>query len=278
MIFICHHLHEHLKMEYLIVKDLAFLWRKLKEHYKHQKTVILPQTRYEWMQLRLQDYKSVIEYNSIFYKITSCLLLCGEKITDSDMLEKTFTTFHKDNLILMQQYRERKFEKYYDLLSCQLVVEQKSELILKNHNFHPIGSIAMLEAHATSSQKGRKNRYGKNKNSNGNKNFTGNKNYGRSSRFQSKYKSKAKFNNTQRRNENEKESSVVHQNIFRTSTRRASSKRTKPVQFRLTLSFLKIQLISPLMISPMMIYLTNRHYYLYFFVQTIMALCYFFLF
>ena len=35
IIFIGHHLHEHLKMEYLIVKDLAILWKKLKKCYGH---------------------------------------------------------------------------------------------------------------------------------------------------------------------------------------------------------------------------------------------------
>ena len=82
--------------------------------------------------------------------------MCGDKITDSDMFERTFTIFHKDNLILMQQYRERKFEKYYNLLSCLLVAEQNSELFLKNHNSRPTRSAAMFEAHATSSQKGGK--------------------------------------------------------------------------------------------------------------------------
>ena len=83
------------------------------------------------MHLRLQDFKSVSEYNSALFKISSQLKLCGEKITDEDMLEKTYTTFHASNVLLQQQYRERKFTKYSELISCLLVAEQNNELLLK---------------------------------------------------------------------------------------------------------------------------------------------------
>ena len=64
MIFLRRHLDEGLKNEYLTLKDPADLWKDLEERYNHQKTVILPQTRYEWTHLRLQDFKSINEYNS----------------------------------------------------------------------------------------------------------------------------------------------------------------------------------------------------------------------
>ena len=109
LIFLRHHLHEDLKIEYLTVKDPLILWIELKKRFDHQKTVILPKVRYDWMHLRLQDFKSVSEYNSALFKISSQLKLCGENITEEDMLEKTFTTFHASNVLLQQQYRERRF-------------------------------------------------------------------------------------------------------------------------------------------------------------------------
>ncbi|MBE2321064.1 hypothetical protein DVA67_034320 [Solirubrobacter sp. CPCC 204708] len=122
MIFLRHHLDEGLKNEYLTVKDPLVLWKNLKERYDHQKTVILPKARYDWMHLRLQDFKTVAEYNSALFKISSKLQLCGEKITESDMLEKTYSTFHASNVLLKQQYRERRFAKYSELISCAVVV------------------------------------------------------------------------------------------------------------------------------------------------------------
>ena len=100
MIFLRHHLDEGLKNEYLTIKDPLVLWKNLEERYDHQKTVILSKARYDWMHLRLQDFKIVAEYNSAFFKISSKLQLCGEKITESDMLEKTNSTFHTSNVLL----------------------------------------------------------------------------------------------------------------------------------------------------------------------------------
>ncbi|WJZ84982.1 hypothetical protein VitviT2T_004553 [Vitis vinifera] len=100
LIFLRHHLNEGLKNEYLTVKDPFTPWSNLKERYDHHKTVILPKARYDWMHLRLQDFKTVSEYNSVLFKISSQLKLCGEKITEEDMLEKTFTTFHALNVLL----------------------------------------------------------------------------------------------------------------------------------------------------------------------------------
>jgi hypothetical protein len=53
MIFLRHHLHEDLKIEYLTVKDPLELWKILKERYDHKKQVLLPKARYEWIYLRL---------------------------------------------------------------------------------------------------------------------------------------------------------------------------------------------------------------------------------
>jgi ferritin len=47
MIFIRHHLHEGLKIEYLTIKDPLVPWQNLKEKYDHQKFTILPQALYD---------------------------------------------------------------------------------------------------------------------------------------------------------------------------------------------------------------------------------------
>ena len=78
------------------------------------------------------------------------------------MLEKTFTTFHASNVLLQQQYRERQFTKYSELIACLLVAEKNSELLLHNHQSRPIGFKAFPEANATfasphSNRQGHKN-------------------------------------------------------------------------------------------------------------------------
>ena len=152
LIFLRHHLHEDLKIEYLTVKDPLILWTELKKRFDHQKIVILPKARYDWMHLRLQDFKSVSEYNSALFKISSQLKLCGDNITEEDMLEKTFTMFHASNVLLQQQYRERRFTEYSQLISCLLVAKQNNELLMKNHQSRPTGSEAFPEVNVISSQ------------------------------------------------------------------------------------------------------------------------------
>src|SRR5215470_5307788 len=97
------------------------------------------------MQLRLQDFKSISDYNSAMFKITSQLKLCGGNITDEDMLEKTLSTFHASNIVLQQQYREKGFKKYSKLISCLLVAEQNNELLMQNHKSRPTGSAPFPE-------------------------------------------------------------------------------------------------------------------------------------
>ncbi|XP_024164095.1 uncharacterized protein LOC112171093 [Rosa chinensis] len=112
MIFLRHHLHQRLKDEYLTVKDPLELWTGLAD------------------------------------SITSQMNLCGETVTQAMMLEKTFSTFHASNMVLQQQYRERGFTKYSDLISYLLVAEQNNELLMKNHQC-PTGSQPFPEVNAT---------------------------------------------------------------------------------------------------------------------------------
>ncbi|XP_058775221.1 uncharacterized protein LOC131649477 [Vicia villosa] len=122
MIFLRRHLHEDLKNEYLT------------------------------------DFKSVSDYNSAMFRITSKLLLCGEKVTDEDMLEKTFSTFHASNVLLQQQYQEKGFIKYSDLISCLLVAEQNNELLMKNHEARPTGTTPFPQVNVARHDHYRKNR------------------------------------------------------------------------------------------------------------------------
>ncbi|KAK4729468.1 hypothetical protein R3W88_022456 [Solanum pinnatisectum] len=115
MIFLSHHLDECLKVEYLTLKDPLELWIGLKGRYDHLKATVLPRARYEWMHLRFQDYKTVIEYNSVVFRITSQLKLCWESIKDEDMLEETLIIFHASNMILQHQYHGKGFQKYSEL-------------------------------------------------------------------------------------------------------------------------------------------------------------------
>lgn len=66
------------------------------------------------------------------------------------MLKKTLSIFHASNIVLWQQCRNYEYKKYSDLISCLLITEKNNELIMKNHQAHPIGEKSFLEANAFS--------------------------------------------------------------------------------------------------------------------------------
>ncbi|XP_059306343.1 uncharacterized protein LOC132057758 [Lycium ferocissimum] len=85
------------------------------------------------------------------------LKLCGENITDHDMLEKTFSTFPASSMLLQQQYREMKFKKYCELIAHLLIAEQHNELLMKNHESRPTGTAPfpeVIEANFRHSRRG----------------------------------------------------------------------------------------------------------------------------
>ncbi|KAI5668341.1 hypothetical protein M9H77_18194 [Catharanthus roseus] len=140
MIFLRHHLHKNLKATYLIVKNSLILCNHLKESYDYLKMVVLPKARYDWLYLRLQDFKSISEYNSSVFRITSQLKLCEENLTDANMLGKN---------ILYISYFEYT-PKYSDLISCLQVAKQNNELLMRNHETRPTAFTPFSEVNATS--------------------------------------------------------------------------------------------------------------------------------
>lgn len=93
------------------------------------------------------------KYNSALFKIVLKLKMCGENVTYKDMIEKTFSTFHTSNVLLQQQYREKGFTTYANLISCLLLAEKNNELLMRNSEIRPPGSAPPLEAHTATEAK-----------------------------------------------------------------------------------------------------------------------------
>ncbi|XP_048615809.1 uncharacterized protein LOC125588485 [Brassica napus] len=74
------------------------------------------------------------------------LRLCGEVVTEEELLEKTYSTFYSSNVIPQQQYRMKGFATYTDLISRLLLAEANNELLLKNSEARPVGTTPLPEA------------------------------------------------------------------------------------------------------------------------------------
>lgn len=142
-----YYIHKDLKAEYLMIESPRALWDALKERYEQQKELIWPEANHEWNHLRLQDFKSVADYNHAVHRICSKLKFCEKEPSDADKIEKTLSTMLPADRILQQQYRASKFQIYSQLIHTLTQAEKHDELLMKNHHKHPIGAAPLPEVH-----------------------------------------------------------------------------------------------------------------------------------
>jgi hypothetical protein len=161
--FLRHHLHPDMKSEYMTERDPLVLWQSLKDRFSQQLTIVLPRAQQAWITLCFQEYKSVAAYNFALHRIVTKMRLCGQKITDADMIEKTLSTFHPGNIVLQQQYTNLKYQKYSELSEVLSVAEQQNEVLMSNHSTRPTSSMAVPEAHATVVERSRNRKWGRGK-------------------------------------------------------------------------------------------------------------------
>lgn len=96
------YIHKDLKAEYLMIENPRELWDALKERYEQQKELIWPEANHDWNHLRLQNFKSVADYNHVVHKICSKLKFCEQESTDADKIEKTLSTMLPSDHVLQQ--------------------------------------------------------------------------------------------------------------------------------------------------------------------------------
>jgi hypothetical protein len=150
LVYIRRHLHPYLQIQSLHLVNPRELWENLQARFDHQKLMALPKARQDWMNLRVQDFTTVAAYNNELFRISSTLTLCGEPVSDSDLMEKTLSTFHPSNIVLSTQYRNMRFRQYSELISHLLVAEKQQEIILRNAKQRPPGTLPtghLLENH-----------------------------------------------------------------------------------------------------------------------------------
>jgi hypothetical protein len=84
------HLHVDLKSEYVMKEEPNVLWAALQTRYEQQKVTILPEANHDWTMLRLQDFKSIGEYNHIIHKICVRLWFARKNLLKQIKLKRHF--------------------------------------------------------------------------------------------------------------------------------------------------------------------------------------------
>ena len=143
------HLDTSLHREYIQVEHPAELWAQLQMRFLHEKTIFLPQARHDWMSLRVMDFLDISSFNSELHRIVAQLSLCGEVISDAELITKTLSTFHVAAAVLAQQYRNMRFRTHAKLMSFLLLAEKEQQIMLKNAEARPARDTSIVETHAT---------------------------------------------------------------------------------------------------------------------------------
>jgi hypothetical protein len=96
--------------------------------------VILPEANHYWIHLRLQDYKSIEDYNHVIHKICAKLRFYEKEPSDEDKIEKTLTTILPSDRVLKHQYRDWNYQHYSELIHDLFQTEKRDELTMRNHH------------------------------------------------------------------------------------------------------------------------------------------------
>jgi hypothetical protein len=96
--------------------------------------MILPVSNHDWTMLKLQDFKSIREYNYVVHKICVRLRFCEKESSEADKIEKTLQTILPSDRILQHQYRAKNYQTYSDLVHDLIQAEKHDELTLRNHH------------------------------------------------------------------------------------------------------------------------------------------------
>ncbi|KAG5460144.1 MAG: hypothetical protein BJ554DRAFT_7845, partial [Olpidium bornovanus] len=154
--YLWRHMARPLLDQYVLKHNPAALWKALAGRFNNQQVLLLPRAQDSWMTLRVLDYPSIASYDAKLHSIVAQLRLCGESVSEAQMIQKTLSTMPVASAVLAQQMRNMAFQSYDALMTHLRLVERNHELLLSNAERRPAGAAAPKEAHhAAARSKGR---------------------------------------------------------------------------------------------------------------------------
>ena len=89
------------------------------------------------MSLHVLDFPNLSSFNSELHRIVAQLHLCGEILTENELISKTLSTFPLASIVLTQQYQNMKFHTHVKLMSFLLLAEKEHQILVKQAEARP---------------------------------------------------------------------------------------------------------------------------------------------
>ena len=125
LLIVRRHIDYSLQNQYLLVEKLDELWKELKSWFFHEKTIHLPQACNDWIHLRVLDFPNLLSFNAELHRIVTQLQMCGQTVEESELIDKTHSTFLSAAALLAQQYRNMKFSTHAKVMTYLLAAEKQ---------------------------------------------------------------------------------------------------------------------------------------------------------
>ena len=75
--------------------------------------------------MRVLDFPNLLSFNAELHRIVTQLRMCGQTVEESELIDKTLSTFLSAAALFAQQYRNMKFSTHAKLMTYLLAAEKQ---------------------------------------------------------------------------------------------------------------------------------------------------------
>lgn len=91
------------------------------------------------------DFSDLSMYNSELHRVVAQLRMCGEDVTEKELIDKTLSTFPPALSIFAQQYRNMRYATHASFMSYLLLAEKQHQVLIKNADAAPTKEVHAAE-------------------------------------------------------------------------------------------------------------------------------------
>ena len=135
------HMETTLQIQFMHIRDPVVLCAELNARFKDQEMLYLPQARADWANFCVMDFSKILAYDEELHRIVSNLRVCGEPVSNGEMIEKTLSTVPPARISLAQNIRHMKIKKYSKLIQQLMLAKTQHQTMMRDSELRPLREI-----------------------------------------------------------------------------------------------------------------------------------------